>query len=86
MKKMMVAVALLMGALAFTACNGEGCYQVTLKWGDQSNTVYVYGDGATVDAEIDRLKAAATLIGAEDIKVTRKKVNKSQEDCLKQGL
>ena len=82
MKKMMVAVALVMGALAFTACNGEGCYQVTLQWGEQSNSVYVYGDGATVDDAVERLKAAATLVGAEDIKVTRKKVNKSQEDCF----
>ena len=81
MKKMMIAVALMVSALAFTACGGEGCYQVTLKWGEQSNTAYVYGDDATVDEAIERLKAAATLVGADDIKVTRKKVNKSQADC-----
>lgn len=82
MKKMMIAVALMVSALAFTACGGKGCYQVTLKWGEQTNTVYVYGDDATVDEAIERLKATFTLVGAdEDIKVTRKKVNMSQADC-----
>ena len=52
MKKMMIAVALMVSALAFTACGGEGCYQITLKWGEQTNTAYVYGDDATVDEAI----------------------------------
>ena len=81
MKKMMIAVALMVSAVAFTACGGEGSYQITLKGGEQTNTAYVYGDDATVDEAIERLKAAATLVGADNIKVTRKKVNKSQSDC-----
>ena len=81
MKKMMIAVALMVSALAFTACGGEGCYQITLKWGEQSNVIYVYGDSEYVDAAIDKAKAAAELVGAKDIKVSRQKVNKSQSDC-----
>ena len=83
MKKFMISCALVFGALAFTACNGEGCYQVTLKWGEQSNTIYVYGESDAVDAAIEKAKAGLIIIGADakDIKVTRTKVNKSQSDC-----
>lgn len=81
MKKIMIACALMLSAIAFTSCNGEGCYKITLSWGDQTNVFYTYGDSEYIDAAIEKAKAAAALIGATDIKVKRQKVNKSESDC-----
>lgn len=80
MKKVMIACALVLSAIAFTACNGEGCYKVTMKTGEQTNVVYVYGNSEDVDVIIEKAEAAAKLIGL-DFKASRQKVNKSQSDC-----
>lgn len=80
MKKAMIACALVLSAIAFSSCNGEGCYKVTTKTGEQTNVIYVYGNSEDVDVAIDKLKAAADLIGI-DFSAKRQKVNKSQSDC-----
>lgn len=80
MKKLMIACALMLSAIAFTACNGEGCYKITMKTGEQSNVVYVYGNSEDIDVVVDKAKAAADLLGVK-FSAHRQKVNKSQSDC-----
>jgi len=80
MKKVMIACALVLSAIAFTACNGEGCYKVTMKSGENTNVVYVYGNSEDVDVVIEKAEAAAKLIGVK-FSASRQKVNKSQSEC-----
>lgn len=79
---MLIACAAVVCACVMTACNGEGCYKVTMKTGEQTNVIYVYGNSEDVDLAIEKSKQAAALL---DLKFTakRQKVNASKEDCGK---
>lgn len=79
MKKMFLVCAVVLGAV-LCSCNGEGCYKVTMKMGEQTNVVYVYGNSEDVDLAIEKSKQAAALM---DVKFSahRQKVNKSDSDC-----
>lgn len=80
---MFFAAALVCGALAFTSCNGEGCYKVKTSYADFESEVYVYGNSEDVDAVISKTKSLAELVGANDFKASRVKVmGKNEEDCL----
>lgn len=81
----MIACALACTAFAFTACNGEGCYKVTMKSGDNTVVAYVYGNSDDVDVVINKAKAAADLIGLK-FSAKRQKVNKSESDCAKENF
>lgn len=81
MKKLFIAAAVALAAGFFTSCSStEGCYEITVKWGDTTVSGYVYGTGNDVDKAVEDAKAVYTLIDA-NAKVTKKKVAKSKEDC-----
>ncbi len=85
MKKMLIAVAVVLAAGMMTSCNkGEGCYKLTgnykLAGVELSQTVYVYGEGEDIDAAKQELKRTLEGLGAE-VKITQTKVAKNQEDC-----
>lgn len=73
-------------AMVFTSCGDvEGCYEITQKIGDSELTGYFYGTKDDVDLMVAKLKKAAELEAAitkEDVKVTKRKVLKSESDCF----
>lgn len=82
MKKMLIAVAIVLTAGLMASCNkGEGCYKLTYKaevlGQTVSGEVYVYGDGEDIDKAKNDLKKLY-----KDAKITQIKVNKSAEDCV----
>ncbi len=86
MKKMIIAVACVLTATMFTSCgNTEGCYEVTVKYGETSVSGYFYGTKNDLDTYKEKVKAIYTLIDA-DATITSKKVSKSKEDCTGGGL
>lgn len=81
MKKMLIAVAVVLAAGLMTSCNkGEGCYKLTYKteiMGTKvEHTMYVYGDGEDIEKAKNDIKALD-----KNAKITQIKVNKSAEDC-----
>lgn len=85
MKKMLVAVAVVLAAGLMTSCNkGEGCYKLTATVDvlgvKTTTTVYVYGEGEDIDAAKQELKNAVETAGGT-AKITQTRVRKSEEDC-----
>ena len=83
MKKMLIAVAIVLTAGIMASCNkGEGCYKLdwkaTAAGVELSGTTYVYGDGEDIDKAKQELKNLY-----EGIKITQTKTMKSEEDCGK---
>ena len=85
MKKMLIAVAVVLAAGLMTSCNkGEGCYKLSgeyeLLGAKLSMDTYVYGDGEDIDKAKQDLKASIEALGGE-AKITQVKLMKSEEDC-----
>lgn len=87
MKKMLIAVAVVLAAGLMTSCNkGEGCYKLSAKievGGLEvgAKDIYVYGEGEDIDAARQELKNAAEAMGGT-AKITQTKVlGKNEEDC-----
>ena len=81
MKKLIIAVAVVLTAGLMTSCgNSEKCYKIQATSGENVVTTYVWGTKADVDVAKEKLSATMTLIGA-DVKFTTNAVSKSQEDC-----
>ena len=83
MKKMLIAVAIVLTAGIMASCNkGEGCYKldwkVTVAGVDLSGTTYVYGEGEDIDKAKQELKDLY-----EGVKITQTRVAKNEEDCGK---
>lgn len=83
MKKMLIAVALVLTAGIMASCNqGEGCYRLDWKVKvagiETKGTSYVYGDGQDIDKAKKELKDLY-----EGIEITQTKVAKSKDDCEK---
>ncbi|MBQ7209822.1 MAG: hypothetical protein IJS05_02860 [Paludibacteraceae bacterium] len=85
MKKLIIAVAVLMGSVTLTtSCgNTEACWDVAYTYSvlgvSQSAHVYVYGTKNDVDAKIEEIK---NQVQEGDITFTRKKIDKSKSDCV----
>ncbi len=86
MKKMLIAVAIVLTAGIMASCNkGEGCYRLDAKVTMGGITIdaeptYVYGDGEDIDLAMKDFKAFLEKAGGE-AKITQVKVAKSKEDC-----
>ena len=86
MKKMLIAVAIVLTAGIMASCNkGEGCYRLDVKvtmgaLTYDADPTYVYGDGEDIDLAIENLKASFEKLGGE-AKIKQVKVAKSKEDC-----
>lgn len=82
MKKMLIAVAVVLAAGLMTSCNkGEGCYRLDWKVETSilnlSGTTYVYGEGEDIDKAKQDLKDLY-----DGVKITQTKVlGKNAEDC-----
>lgn len=76
---MVITCAVVLAAV-LCSCNGEGCYKVTMKSGENQTVSYVYGNSEDVDLLIEKAEAAAKLIGVS-FSASRMKVNKSESDC-----
>ena len=85
MKRMLIAVAVVLAAGIMTSCNkGEGCYRLDAKVTAAGVTVdadpiYVYGDGEDITKAKEDFKKALEALGGE-AKITQFKVAKSKED------
>ena len=84
MKKMFIAVAIVLTAGIMASCTGEGCYKLTGKYElagfSKEEVVYVYGDGEDIDLAKKNLKATIEKLGGS-AKITQVKVAKSEDDC-----
>lgn len=86
MKKMLIAVAIVLAAGIMTSCNkGEGCYRLDAKVTLSGVTVdadpiYVYGDGEDIDKQKQDFKKMLEAAGGE-AKITQIKMLKNEEDC-----
>ena len=86
MKKMLIAVAVVIAASVMTSCNkGEGCYRLDAKVTLAGVTVdadpiYVYGDGEDIDKAKKEFKETLEKAGGS-AKITQIKVAKNQDDC-----
>lgn len=79
-------MALACVAIAFTSCGDmKGCYEITQKIGDKEMSGYFYGTKDDADLMVANLKKAAEISAAitgQEVKVTKKKVSKSESDCF----
>ena len=85
MKKMLIAVAIVLTAGIMASCNqGEGCWQITGKYSvagvEMTQTTYVYGQGEDVDLAKKNLKATIEKLGGT-AQITQIRVAKSKDDC-----
>ena len=90
MKKMLIAVAVVLAAGIMTSCNkGEGCYRLdakvttTIAGTDvtvDADPYYVYGDGEDISKAKEDFKETLEALGGT-AKITQIKVAKSKEDC-----
>ncbi|MDR0829386.1 MAG: hypothetical protein LBN95_04640 [Prevotellaceae bacterium] len=74
-------------AIGFTSCSDkERCWEVSVSFSflgeKESQTGYVWGTKDELEANIEKGKAAAELAGFKDYKVTKKRSNKSETDCV----
>lgn len=93
MKKSVFLIASVALALGFTSCeNGKHyCWEVkteySLKYDDnerektETETGYVWNTKSGVDMLIDQEKETLIAYGCYDIKITKRKINKSESDC-----
>lgn len=86
MKKLFFGMAMAFVAMAFTSCGDmKGCYEITQKIGDSELTGYYYGTKDDADLMVANLKKAAEIqaaITGVEVKVTKRKVSKSESDCV----
>lgn len=83
MKKLVFAAVLACMGLAFSSCGDTpGCYEITQKIGDSKKTTYYfYGTKDDVELYIANLEKAAE-VSPVDVKYTKKRVSKSESDCV----
>ena len=83
MKKVIIALAVVLSAGIFTSCgNTEACYEVTVKYGTMSLSGYFYGTGNELETYKKNLKDTyQALAGNEDLKITSFRSMKSKDDC-----
>ena len=83
MKKVIIALAVVLSAGIFASCgNTEGCYEVTVKYGEISSTGYFYGTGNELETYKKNLKDTYQAIaGNNDLKITSVATWKSKDDC-----
>ena len=79
-------MAIVCTALAFTSCGDtKGCYEITQKIGDTELSGYYYGTKDDADLMVANLKKAAEIqaaITGVEVKITKRKVSKSESDCF----
>ncbi len=93
MKKVLLALAVVVCTLAaMTSCTSKNyCYKVTEKyekwdsdkedWQSKSNTYYDYCTPRCINVQISEKKKEYKRANYRKIKITKKKVDKSESDC-----
>lgn len=87
MKKVFLTLAVVaVAALGMTSCSDEPCcWKITVTGSQQGISVtqegYVWQTREAINADIENAKQTAKEYGLDNIKITKKKVNKNQSDC-----